>query len=98
MLYISGKISNLDPYIERQNLKRFFEVEKKLNKLGFRTFNPAKLEKEGGTWEYYLAKDLRWIVENKPSLYVMRGWEDSTGSRLEVELAKQMGLTIHYES
>lgn len=98
MLYISGKISNLDPHIEKQNLKRFFEVEKQLNKLGFKTFNPAKLNIVDGTWEYYLAKDLRWIVENKPSLYVMRGWESSSGARLEVELAKQMGLPIHYES
>lgn len=97
MIYISGKISNDNPEIQKNNLDRFFIVEEKLNSLGFKCFNPARYEFIGGTWARYLAKDLKWIEDNRPTLYMMKGWQDSKGAMLEFEYAQLLGLEIIYE-
>jgi len=98
MIYISGKITNEDPIKQRENLSRFYEVETMLNALGHKTFNPARLEEYNKTWEYYLSRDLTYIIKNRPTIFVMIGWETSLGAKLEVETAKQLGLTIVYEA
>lgn len=92
--YLSGKITDVTRELERANLQKFFEVEKELVARGFDVFNPATFEQDGMTWEQYLAKDLLWIYENRPMLYLMEGWESSRGSRLEVEFARLLGLTV----
>lgn len=92
--YLSGKITDVTRELERANLQKFFEVEKELVARGFDVFNPATFEKDGMTWEQYLAKDLFWILENHPMLYLLEGWETSRGARLEVAWARLLGLTI----
>lgn len=93
--YLSGKITDVTREQELLNMQRFFEVEADLIKRGFEVFNPARLEVEGASWEYYLARDLKWIIENKPMIYLInRDWETSRGARLEVEFAKLLHLTV----
>lgn len=94
MLYISGKITDVSREKELVNLQNFFNVEKELIARGFNVFNPAKLEEDGRSWEWYLARDLKWINDNRPILYMLPGWQESRGARLEVEFAKLLGLRI----
>lgn len=96
MFYISGKITDDDPKIMRANLQKFHEVEHQLVSRGIPVFNPAKLECDGKPWEWYLARDLKWINDYRPTLYMMEGWQDSRGSRLEVAFAQLLGLSIIY--
>lgn len=94
MIYISGKISDVSRERELLNMTLFNIVEEQLTAQGYEVFNPAKLEIDGGTWEYYLARDLKWIIDNKPDLYLLANWQESKGARLEVEFAELLGLKI----
>ena len=101
-LYISGKISAETPEEVKENLQRF--NEKALELIWERgvdrenIFNPADLEVDGGTWEYYLIRDLTWIMEHRPAMYFMKGWGESRGARLEHELARYLGLKMEFEN
>lgn len=94
MLYISGKITDVSREKELVNLQNFFNVEKELIARGFNVFNPARLEEDCRSWEWYLARDLKWINDNRPILYMLPGWQESRGARLEVEFAKLLGVRI----
>lgn len=96
-VYISGKISDKSEAKVRKNIEIFNAKEEELKDIWVNRFNPAKLEIEGATWEYYLARDLTWIAQHSPDLYMMKGWINSKGARLEREFAKQLGLNIFYE-
>lgn len=97
MIYLSGKITDETRDRETQNMQRFFELEQQFIKDGVAVFNPAVLEEPGWTWEQYLARDLFFIYQSLPTMYMMKGWEDSRGARLEYETAKLLGLEIEYE-
>lgn len=94
--YLSGKISNGGS--EASTFDQFNEEETRLVAEGHEVFNPAKLEVEGGaSWEWYLSRDLKYIYENRPTMFMLKGWEQSQGARLECEFAKLLGLTIEYK-
>lgn len=98
MIYLSGAISDLDKETQLANIKRFYEVEEQLSLAGHKhIMNPAKLEHPGYEWEDYLARDLAFICEFKPEFYVLKGWEDSKGARLELAMANYLKLPITYE-
>ena len=95
MIYLSGKITDPNPEIQKKNLERFYEIEKKL---GEKCLNPADHgDGPDRSYESYLVQDIILIFENRPDMYMMKGWEESRGARLEHELALQMGLKIEYE-
>ena len=92
--YLSGKITDSSPEQQALNMEVFFLVERELIARGFDVFNPARLEVEGKSWEWYLARDMKWIYENRPALYMLPGWQESRGARLEYELAKLLNLQV----
>ena len=95
MIYISGKITDIDKAVQRKNLDRFFEVEQKL---GERCLNPARHgDSDDRSYESYLVQDMILIFAHRPDLYMMQGWEESRGARMEWELGHQLGLKIIYE-
>ena len=98
MIYLSGKISASTREEEQENLEVFNRKAKELRDKGLEVFNPAELEEATErSWEFYLARDLRWIFESKPKMYMLKKWETSRGARLEFELAKLLSLEIEYE-
>lgn len=96
MIYISGKITDPNPEVQKQNLARFFEVEKMLHA---HCYNPAKNEDKHPDWTYeqYLAEDLLVILMQRPDMFFMKGWQESRGARLEHELAQRLRLDCEYE-
>lgn len=100
MIYVSGKITDTSLSREKENVERFAVITEALEAMGNEVHNPAAFTKEdeGWTWEMYLARDLLWICENKPKLFMMNGWQESTGAKLEYEMARAMGLEIDFES
>lgn len=98
-IYISGKITDPDLKKMEENLLRFHQKESELQTEheDAEIFNPASLETDGWSWEAYLARDMVYIITNKPTLYMMKGWEESRGARLEHETALLLRLTIIYE-
>ena len=44
-----------------------------------------------------LGEDLEWIAKNATHIYMLKGWERSSGARTEHALAVALGLEIMYE-
>jgi hypothetical protein len=95
--YISGKISDTTLQREKENIAKFTEMAAILIDQGYEVHNPADFTIDEFSWEEYLARDLKWISDNKPTLYMLQGWEDSLGARLEFEFARLLNLEIQYE-
>ncbi|MBP6924752.1 MAG: DUF4406 domain-containing protein [Candidatus Pacebacteria bacterium] len=94
LYYLSGKITAPTRQEELDNMQVFFDTERQLVARGFEIFNPAKLEVEGMVWEWYLARDLKWINDYRPGLYMLPGWKESRGARLEYAFAQLLHLCI----
>lgn len=97
LLYLSGRISDPDPEIERRNIIRFKVREDHWRHQFPRIFNPARHKVDGWTWEDYIIHDLLFIQNNRPVMMMLRGWKYSRGARLEWAFARQLGLVILYE-
>lgn len=44
-----------------------------------------------------LGRDLAWIAANADAIYMLRGWENSTGAQAEWALARALKLQIMYQ-
>ena len=81
-VYISGKITGTDDYIER-----FQEAEKRINDLiDVDVINPAKIcsmiPKDAFTHNEYM--ELCMLLLSKCDyIYLMKGWEESAGANME---------------
>lgn len=89
-IYIAGPISNNPEY-----KKHFDRVERELNRLDYIVLNPSILPK-GLTQEEYMRICIP-MLNIADSVYMLKGWEDSVGARIEHALAKQANKTIWYE-
>lgn len=104
MIYLSGALTSYAPRQvdkereEQENLRIFAEKVAMLRALGLHVYSPCEDELRGKTWEQYLAKDIKFIYDNRPEkFFFMKGWEKSKGARLEHEIAKNMGAKLIYE-
>ena len=105
IVYLCGPISSSDPDKQRANINRFSEVEDDLTSQGQDIHNPARYEGENTQgfdnpyqeWCWFMARDVVFICRNKPKMYALKGWENSKGTLLELEIAKYLGLEIETE-
>ena len=93
--YLSGSISNGGT--KAPSFEGFFEAEARLKEEGFEVLNPARWEQEEKEWSWYLARDLKVILDRKPVMYMLKGWELSQGARLEKAWAELLKLDVVYE-
>ena len=94
-IYISGKITGTTDYIER-----FAAAEEKLTAAGFVTVNPARVNGElpqETTYDEYMAMSLT-MLDMCQAIYMLDGWEDSTGASIEFEKACGTKKMIFFES
>ena len=97
-IYISGKITGTSDYTER-----FFTAHQQLRKMGHLVVNPAQIiglleDRIKFQLEYdtIMAIDLA-LLKECDAIYLLRGFEDSPGSRLEHMKAVQYGLKVFYQ-
>ena len=88
-IYISGKITN------NANYKADFEAaEFELKIAGFQPVNPAKEHlPDGATWADYMRHDIKLLCDCD-AIYMLKGWRESAGAKIEYKLARDLGIEI----
>lgn len=89
-LYVAGPMAGLPEF----NYPAFFAAEKRLQKYGYDTFNPARTEgREDWSWADYMRVGIADVLASD-GVAVLPGWESSRGARLEVHVAVELGLPV----
>lgn len=89
-VYIAGKITGTIDYE-----MRFAEAEAKLKAEGHTVLNPVK--NKGFTYKEYIDMGLCELMRCD-AIYLLDGWQQSEGSRLEAYYAVTVGIKIFFES
>ena len=91
-IYISGKITN------NANYKADFEAAGLALKIaGFQPVNPAEEQLPGGaTWADYMRHDIKLLCDCD-AIYMLKGWRESAGAKIEHKLARELEIEIIYE-
>lgn len=95
-VYISGKITGLDPRIAEE---LFEQGEEWLKLQGAYPINPMKIqpETEEKTWVDYMLTDMEHLWKCD-SIYMLMNWETSNGAKIENKLAELMNLPIYKQT
>jgi len=89
-IYLSGPMTGYADF----NRPAFVEACALIRAAGLSVLSPHEVgEVPGATWADYLRKDLV-LLANARSVVVLRGWECSRGSRLEVHIAHALGMPV----
>lgn len=101
-IYVAGPMTGIPQF----NYPEFFRVSNALRKLGHKVINPAEtngptveealrdVDANPRSWEYYMRKDVRSVAK-VDALCLLPGWQNSKGARLEVTVAKALGIPIY---
>ena len=91
-IYISGKITN------NANYKADFEAAGLALKIaGFQPVNPAEEQlPDGAKWAEYMRHDIKLLCDCD-AIYMLNGWRESAGAKIEHKLARDLGIEIIYE-
>jgi hypothetical protein len=89
------------------NFPAFFNAEKKLKKSGHVPWNPAQKDidewgnieniKKKANYRDCMRKDLNCLLDWAEAIYLLNGWEQSRGAKIEKALAEVLNLEIIYE-
>ena len=95
--YVSGKITGLDPAVVEST---FHKASMVVSSLGHSPVSPVtvcrNMDHSKATWKDYMMKDIDVLFDCQ-HIYMMRGWKDSRGARVEHAIAKELGMEIIYE-
>lgn len=92
-IYIAGPMSNLPGF----NYPAFNAKAQELRAKGHTVVNPADHGViDGMVWEDYLRFDIGNLVRCE-SIYMLPGWSNSKGARLEYHTAVQLGMPIYFD-
>ena len=91
-IYISGPISGL----KDNNKQSFIDAKDKLLILGYEVKSPFDITDSEMSYEEYMRFDIRALTFCD-CIYMLNGWQDSKGARLEKLIAEAIGLIILYE-
>ncbi len=93
-IYLSGAISGRPIDEARQ---QFAEAETKLQKWGFEVLNPFNNGLiETAPWGDHMKADIKMLLA-ADAVYMLDGWVDSKGARLENIIAGALDMPINYQ-
>ena len=90
-IYISGRIKGYDGFLEH-----FAREQEVVEGLGYEVVNPCELGEMGFTYEQYMKVDLQELL-TCDAIYMLDGWENSSGARIEFVVATVCGMPVYYE-
>ncbi len=86
-VFISGPMSGLPEH----NYPAFFAAAEELRSKGYDPINPAEGAPQGWTWGMYIRRSLK-LLADADEIYMLPGWSHSRGARLELYVAKELGI------
>lgn len=92
--YIAGPMTGIDDY----NKPAFDWAAKGLRERGKVVINPAT--NFGGNQTIEHKQYMRYSIHQLlicTDIYMLKGWMDSSGARVEYEVALSLGLAVHFE-
>lgn len=89
-VYIAGAVSNL-PYHEA--MQRFKEAENFLYARGDNPVNPTKYCDVSWDWDECMKKVIPMLLQCD-KIYMLKGWKQSRGAKLEHFIALKLGIRI----
>ena len=107
-IYVAGPMTGKPEF----NFPAFFAVEARLQADGWHVFNPARNDLEHGVCvtgttgdpkeipNFSLREALKWDMQRiceADAIFMLKGWEHSSGARAEHTLAGALRLTVVYE-
>lgn len=93
-IYLSGPITGLS---FDDVLRNFSNAESELKEQGYEVVNPINNGlNESHTWEDHMKADIKLLLDCD-EIYMLKGWKDSRGARLECAIALELDLEITYE-
>ena len=96
-VYISGPISGSPTYPQS-----FEKAAEYLRDLGNEVVDPTTIDTpcgrqiHGTTWNYYMREGIKLLMDCD-RIYMLEGWENSEGARLEQLIALQLRMPCLYE-
>ncbi len=98
VIYLSGPMS-IRP--TDYNYPQFYFWEKYWKARGYKVINPARkfFGIKSFPWWFYIIIDIIILhFCNVTHIFMMQGWEESTGAQIEVLIANRLGAEIIYET
>lgn len=92
--YISGPMRGFPDF----NFPVFMEADEKLQSWEWNTINPAALDQSEGemkSFEEYMRRDIRDLLDCCDSIVMLPGWEHSQGARTELLVADSLSLELY---
>jgi hypothetical protein len=94
-VYLSGPVSlagTLPPKEIERNRQRFKNEQARLEAAGFKVLNPTDQQQVAGwKWIDYMVISIRLLADAE-FIFLMDGWEESDGCRIENAIAKSFGI------
>ncbi len=89
--YISGKITGLQA---NNVIEKFAKAEQQVKAFGHEPVSPLNngLDMEDD-WNKHITADIALLLECD-AIYLLKDWQDSKGSRIEENVARECGLEI----
>lgn len=93
-IYLSGPMTGIPDW----NHPAFHEAATRLRAMGHKVFSPAEHVPDGDAFDVRasFAVYCRYICEEADALFMLHGWGNSSGARVEHDLAKRIGLPIFH--
>lgn len=94
-IYIAGPITGYD---RNERKHTFASVAEELRLKGWDLQNPWDAPKPTNpSWSDCMRADIKMLVDCE-AIYLLSGWEKSAGALLEFDIARRIGMEIHFQS
>jgi len=96
MIYVSGPVTN-----NKNATEQFEDADKFIRKIGHIPLNPIRIDPphpfKKDKWLYYMRKSIELLMKSD-AIYLLSGWEKSSGAKIEFDLCVKLGIPIYFES
>lgn len=94
-IYISGPITGKQ---RKKTTEKYRAVERMLRELGNEPVSPLDNGlPRSAPWAEHMARDIELLL-GCSTIYMLEGWQGSKGARIELAVAVEHGINVHFQS